>query len=139
MSTEILSADKSRSRGRAVRYFVRHYLEMVVAMLVGMVVLGPVWNLVWPGWSAVTEVHVLGMATNMAIGHGRLDGVPQPLPDRHRRDVGRDVRAVPRAAGALLGRGGLGRRRLHRRPSAHAPGDGRADAVAAAGVRALRR
>jgi len=68
MSTEILSADKSHSRGRAVWHVVRHYLEMVVAMLVGMVVLGPVWNLVWPGWSAVTEVHVLGMATNMAIG-----------------------------------------------------------------------
>ncbi len=47
---------------------VRHYLEMVVAMLVGMVALGPVWSLVWPGWTAVAEVHVLLMATNMAIG-----------------------------------------------------------------------
>src|SRR3954471_14065688 len=111
MSTEILSADKSHSRGRAVWHVFRHYLEMVVAMLVGMVVLGPVWSLVWPGWSAVTEVHVLGMATNMAIGMAAWMAFPQALPDRHRRDVGRDVRAVPRAAGGLLGRGGLGRRR----------------------------
>jgi hypothetical protein len=65
MTTETLH---TRSRRSAVWHFVRHYLEMVVAMLVGMVALGPVWSLVWPGWTDVFEVHVLLMATNMAIG-----------------------------------------------------------------------
>src|SRR3954452_17192424 len=57
-----------RSRRSTVWHVVRHYLEMVVAMLVGMVALSPVWSLVWPGWTAVFEVHLLLMATNMAIG-----------------------------------------------------------------------
>ncbi|MGY1619420.1 hypothetical protein ACI797_21985 [Geodermatophilus sp. SYSU D00691] len=65
MTTETLP---TTTRRRAVWHFTRHYLEMVVAMLAGMVALGPVWSLVWPGWTATTEVHVLGMATNMAIG-----------------------------------------------------------------------
>ena len=59
MTTEILHTEHSahpRSRGRAVWHFVRHYLEMVVAMLVGMMALGPVWSLVWPGWTDVFEV-----------------------------------------------------------------------------------
>jgi hypothetical protein len=64
MTTETLQP----SRRHTAWHLVRHYLEMVVAMLVGMVALGPVWSLVWPGWTATTEVHVLGMATNMAIG-----------------------------------------------------------------------
>ncbi|MGY1602501.1 hypothetical protein [Geodermatophilus sp. SYSU D00815] len=65
MTTETLHTP---SRRRTAWHLTRHYLEMVVAMLVGMVALGPVWSLVWPGWTATTEVHVLLMATNMAIG-----------------------------------------------------------------------
>ncbi|PWW23187.1 flagellar biosynthetic protein FliP [Geodermatophilus normandii] len=57
-----------RPRSRHTWHLVRHYLEMVVAMLVGMVVLGPVEDLLWPGLTARTDVHVLVMATNMAIG-----------------------------------------------------------------------
>jgi hypothetical protein len=64
MTTETLP----HSRRHVARHLVRHYLEMVVAMLVGMVALGPVWSLVWPGWMDTTEIGVLGMATNMAIG-----------------------------------------------------------------------
>lgn len=64
MTTETLP----QSRRHVARHLVRHYLEMVVAMFAGMVALGPVWTLVWPGWAATTEVMVLGMATNMAIG-----------------------------------------------------------------------
>jgi flagellar biosynthetic protein FliP len=57
------------ARRRTARHLVRHYLEMVVAMVVGMVVLGPVWGLVWPGWTTTAfEVHLLVMATDMAIG-----------------------------------------------------------------------
>ncbi len=55
-------------RGSSRWHAVRHYLEMVVAMIVGMVALGPVWSLAWPGWIDRLEVHVLVMATNMAIG-----------------------------------------------------------------------
>jgi flagellar biosynthetic protein FliP len=58
------------SRGRRTWHFVRHYLEMVVAMVVGMVALGPVEDLLWPGLDDRLDVHVLVMATNMAIGMG---------------------------------------------------------------------
>jgi len=58
----------THSRRRTAWHLLRHYLEMVVAMFAGMFALGPVWGLVWPGWTAVFEVHVLVMATNMAIG-----------------------------------------------------------------------
>ena len=61
-------APHTHSRGRRTWHLVRHYLEMVVAMLVGMVVLGPVEDLVWPGLTARTDVAVLVMATNMAVG-----------------------------------------------------------------------
>src|SRR5689334_9864950 len=64
MTTETLPP----TRKHVVGHLVRHYLEMVVAMFAGMIALGPVWGLIWPGWSATTEVMVLGMATNMAIG-----------------------------------------------------------------------
>ncbi len=65
------AADR-RTRTRA---FVRHYLEMVAAMVVGMVVLHPVAMFLLPvlGWSAALsrpDLHVLVMATNMAIGMG---------------------------------------------------------------------
>jgi hypothetical protein len=63
-----LSAERTHSRRRTAWHLVRHYLEMVVAMIVGMVVLDPVWGLVWPGWTAIFGIHVLLMATNMAIG-----------------------------------------------------------------------
>jgi len=69
MTTETLHP-AAASRRRTVWHLTRHYLEMVVAMLVGMVALGPVWSLVWPGWTSVFEVHLLVMATNMAIGMG---------------------------------------------------------------------
>ena len=62
-----LSAERTPTRRR---HLVGHYLEMVVAMIVGMVVLDPVWSLLWPGWTAVLAIHVLVMATNMAIGMG---------------------------------------------------------------------
>ena len=55
-------------RGRAAWQLVRHYLEMVVAMLVGMVALGRLEDLVWPQLHDRTDVMVLVMATNMAIG-----------------------------------------------------------------------
>ena len=57
-------------RGRAAWHLVRHYLEMVVAMVVGMVALGPVEDLLWPGLDNRLDVHVVVMATNMAIGMG---------------------------------------------------------------------
>src|SRR3954451_11005119 len=66
-----MSTENPRPPGRsAVWHLVRHYLEMVVAMFAGMVALGPVWGLVWPGWTGTTETMVLGMGTNMAIGMG---------------------------------------------------------------------
>ena len=55
-------------RSRRTRHLVRHYLEMVVAMLAGMVVLGPVHEYLWPGLDDRTDVAVLVMATDMAIG-----------------------------------------------------------------------
>src|SRR3712207_1561815 len=61
---------RTDSRGRHTWHLVRHYLEMVVAMVVGMVALGPVEELVWPGLDDRLDVHVLVMATNMAIGMG---------------------------------------------------------------------
>jgi hypothetical protein len=75
MSTETPAPASSHSstapaRGGVSWHLVRHYVEMVVAMVVGMVALDPVWSLVWPGWTTTTEVHVLGMATNMALGMG---------------------------------------------------------------------
>jgi flagellar biosynthetic protein FliP len=57
-------------RSSVVWHVVRHYLEMVVAMVVGMAVLGPVWNLAWPGLPAHIVVESLVMATDMAIGMG---------------------------------------------------------------------
>ena len=58
----------AHGRGRTVRHLVRHYLEMVAAMLVGMVVLGRLEDMVWPQLHDRTDVMVLVMATNMAIG-----------------------------------------------------------------------
>ena len=58
------------SRARRTWHLVRHYLEMVVAMVVGMVALGPVEDLLWPGLDDRLDVHVVVMATNMAIGMG---------------------------------------------------------------------
>jgi flagellar biosynthetic protein FliP len=37
-------------------------------MFAGMFVLGPVWDLVWPGLTARTDVMAMVMATDMAIG-----------------------------------------------------------------------
>ncbi len=70
MTTDSLPTAQPYSRSHSVRHFVRHYVEMVVAMLVGMLVLGPVEDLVWPGLTARTDVGVMVMATNMAIGMG---------------------------------------------------------------------
>ncbi len=58
------------SRRPSAWQFVRHYLEMVVAMLVGMAVLGTLHGLAWPALTARTDVGVLVMATDMAIGMG---------------------------------------------------------------------
>jgi hypothetical protein len=58
------------SRARRTWHLVRHYLEMVVAMVVGMMALGPVEDLLWPGLDDRLDVHVVVMATNMAIGMG---------------------------------------------------------------------
>jgi flagellar biosynthetic protein FliP len=69
MTTQPLSRTTS-SRGRRVWHFVRHYLEMVVAMLVGMVVFGRLEQLAVPGLHLRTDLDVLVMATNMAIGMG---------------------------------------------------------------------
>jgi flagellar biosynthetic protein FliP len=63
-------ATHSHSRARTAWHFVRHYLEMVVAMLVGMVVLGQAENLLLPTVMVGTEVGVMVMATNMAVGMG---------------------------------------------------------------------
>ena len=65
-----LTATPRHSRSRQAGHLVRHYLEMVVAMVVGMVVLGPVWQLVWPGLSGHVAADALVMATDMAIGMG---------------------------------------------------------------------
>ncbi|MBB5868820.1 flagellar biosynthetic protein FliP [Allocatelliglobosispora scoriae] len=53
---------------RPVARFVWHFAEMVLAMLAGMLLLGPIWMLVWPHLHMHAELHVLVMATNMAIG-----------------------------------------------------------------------
>lgn len=42
------------------------FLEMVLAMLAGMLVLAPVWAVLWP--RQAPELHVLVMATDMALG-----------------------------------------------------------------------
>jgi hypothetical protein len=55
-------------RARAAWHLVRHYLEMVVAMLVGMIALGRLEDMVWPHLHGRTDVMVMVMATNMAIG-----------------------------------------------------------------------
>jgi hypothetical protein len=65
-----VSAPTRHSRTQQAWHLVRHYLEMVVAMVVGMVVLGPVWQLVWPGLSGHVAADALVMATDMAIGMG---------------------------------------------------------------------
>jgi flagellar biosynthetic protein FliP len=72
MTTEIVSEYTSHtvSRGRQAWHFVRHYLEMVVAMIAGMVAFGWLERLAFPGLSLGTELGVLVMATNMAIGMG---------------------------------------------------------------------
>ena len=92
------------SGGHRVRHFVRHYLEMVVAMLVGMFVLGPVEDLRPAGGDRPRRGRGHGDGDQHGDRHGRLDAVPRPLVAGHRRDVGRDVRAVPRPARAVLGR-----------------------------------
>ncbi|HET6393557.1 MAG TPA: hypothetical protein VFG13_12110 [Blastococcus sp.] len=69
MTTESLQTT-AHPRAHRVRHFARHYAEMVVAMLVGMLVLGPVEDLLLPGVTVGTEVGVMVMATNMAIGMG---------------------------------------------------------------------
>ena len=58
------------SRGRRAWHFARHYLEMVVAMFAGMFLLGWLERLAAPGLELRTDVGVLVMATNMAIGMG---------------------------------------------------------------------
>jgi hypothetical protein len=68
MTTQSLPTVHSRSH--RVRHFARHYAEMVVAMFAGMFVLGPVEDLLLPGVTVGTEVGVMVMATNMAIGMG---------------------------------------------------------------------
>ncbi len=73
MTTSIAPAPdihRHEHHGRSRWHAVRHYVEMVVAMVAGMFALGPLWDLVWPGWTDRTEIHVLVMATNMAIGMG---------------------------------------------------------------------
>src|SRR3954469_16696243 len=74
MTTETVPAPERHtavhSRGQLVWHFVRHYLEMVVAMLVGMYTLGGVEDLLLPSVTVGTDVGVLVMATNMAIGMG---------------------------------------------------------------------
>lgn len=53
---------------RATLRFLLHFLEMVAAMLAGMVLLGPLWDLAWPGLAAArTDVQVLVMATDMTV------------------------------------------------------------------------
>jgi hypothetical protein len=69
-TTEITTHQHTHSRGRRAWHYVRHYLEMVVAMIAGMVVLGWLEELVAPGLHLRTDVMVLVMATNMAIGMG---------------------------------------------------------------------
>src|SRR3954454_22686840 len=71
-STEISTTAPSHpvSRGRRVWHFTRHYLEMVVAMFAGMVVLGFAERVALPDLALGTELGVLVMATNMAIGMG---------------------------------------------------------------------
>jgi hypothetical protein len=74
MTTDSLPAPSAdhvlHPRGHRVRHFARHYAEMVVAMLAGMFVLGRLEALVLPGLTLGTELAVLVMATNMAIGMG---------------------------------------------------------------------
>jgi flagellar biosynthetic protein FliP len=55
---------------RRIGHLVRHYVEMVAAMFAGMFVLGRLESLAFPGLSLGTELDVLVMATNMAIGMG---------------------------------------------------------------------
>jgi hypothetical protein len=59
MTTAAIHPTPTRSALR----FLLHYAEMSVAMMLGMMLLAPL----WPG-SAVFEVHLAVMATNMAIG-----------------------------------------------------------------------
>lgn len=52
----------------AMRRFVQHALEMVVAMVAGMMLLGPVWDMLWPGLADRAAPDALAMAVNMAAG-----------------------------------------------------------------------
>jgi flagellar biosynthetic protein FliP len=53
---------------RPVARFLWHFAEMVLAMLAGMLLLGPIWMLAWPHLHTQADLHVLVMATDMAIG-----------------------------------------------------------------------
>ena len=52
---------------RRVLRFALHYGEMWVAMIAGMIVLGPLWNLVWPGLRDHPALDFAVMVTNMSI------------------------------------------------------------------------
>jgi hypothetical protein len=68
--TETTAHPHPVSRRRRVWHFTRHYLEMVVAMFAGMFALGWLESLAFPGLSLGTELDVMVMATNMAVGMG---------------------------------------------------------------------
>jgi hypothetical protein len=71
--------DDMYKRSGAVRRFALHAIEMLVAMVAGMMLLGPVWEILWPGLAdnpaAAAQVMGVDMAAGMALwmwvrGHG---------------------------------------------------------------------
>jgi flagellar biosynthetic protein FliP len=67
----VLAAQVARDKvGRvpALRRFVQHAVEMLLAMVAGMMLLGPVWDMLWPGRSDRVAADTLVMAVNMAVG-----------------------------------------------------------------------
>jgi hypothetical protein len=54
-------------RGR-LRRFGLHAVEMLVAMTAGMMLLGPVWEMLWPGLPDSAAAGALVMAVDMAAG-----------------------------------------------------------------------
>ena len=63
MTTAAIHPTRTRARTVSALRFLLHYAEMSVAMMLGMMLLAPL----WPA-SAVFEVHLAVMATNMVIG-----------------------------------------------------------------------
>ncbi|GAA3628992.1 hypothetical protein [Microlunatus ginsengisoli] len=65
---------------RRIVTFALHYLEMVIAMVIGMIVLGPIWNIAWPGYTARVETMAGVMALDMTVAMAAWMGLRRHSP-----------------------------------------------------------